>query len=625
MLSDKPIAYKPPIKKKNTPFYTYEPEEPQESLVPVFGGIYATPNTPADPMDCDRYPDSPWCSKNPFDVSNPISFDINIVQDECNFGVQFSGTLGFIKLPPFQIVYRNPSCRPLITAVEPTPWTGEEIISNPPALCDSGIWLQVNGAEQTLREKKVYNSGVDAEYTYARTLKVTNWVFPVLENKVYVRGNLADLMVEATYTLDEITNTRYMREFSNGDLVGAAQIWEGRGGIVGDINDDSSEWTLNGSSNYRFYWATYASGTPETQKLTGLIYPKYFSDPRATPIDKDSYSTKINRARLTNNATAPNVKSELLINRWYFICGNSFLPPPPSLPPKKECECMSCNDDLLKLVLKRLGDLPAKVPDNFTKQNPKMIDIESLAELMLWQTKQLDALMGAYPIEIEIEDADLVKEGNQNEKISLPNQAEAMAELLGLITTIKRDTHATLITALKAMGEAGMTKNLAVQTLDVALANAEFLGYKLEQKKKEVPSLFTPGGENLSKTLQEKNVEIVTYENTDKNDLQDDLKILKTMAARWNAQNWRQITGDPVEALKQKLFGNPDAIKEVHKDGEQGDFNDFTEQAERGFIEVSGITDTVNPWGRPYKERPKIREIGSEKGRYDKDGKETAK
>ncbi|PHK24143.1 hypothetical protein VF12_37790 [Nostoc linckia z15] len=46
-----------------------------------------------------------------------------------------------------------------------------------------------------------------------------------------------------------------------------------------------------------------------------------------------------------------------------------------------------------------------------------MISIESLAELMLWQMQQLDALMGAYPIEIEIEDSDLVKEGNQKQKI----------------------------------------------------------------------------------------------------------------------------------------------------------------------------------------------------------------
>ncbi|MEH1799392.1 MAG: hypothetical protein V7L13_09515 [Nostoc sp.] len=309
---------------------------------------------------------------------------------------------------------------------------------------------------------------------------------------------------------------------------------------------------------------------------------------------------------------------------------NNWIYPPPHPPPPKDKCCMCCednknqnNDALLKLVLKRIGSLPASVPDNFTKQHPSMINIESLAELMLWQMQQIDALLGAYPIELKIEDNDLTKEGNQEEKISLPNMSEAIAELLGLLITVKRDTHATLITAIKAMGEAGMAKNLGVKTLDVTLANAEYLGYKLEQKKKEVPSLFTPGGKDITETLIEKNVEIITYENTDKKDLQDDLKFLKTMAARWNAQNWRQVTGDPVESLKQSLFGNPEAIGETHKKNEQGDFNDFTEQAERGFIEVSGITDSINPWGRPYSQRPKIREIGTEKGNYGNDGKET--
>ncbi|QKQ76454.1 hypothetical protein [Nostoc sp. TCL240-02] len=304
-------------------------------------------------------------------------------------------------------------------------------------------------------------------------------------------------------------------------------------------------------------------------------------------------------------------------------------PPPPPKRKKKEkedkdmcCPGQQNNDALLKLLIKRVGSLPASVPDNFAKQNPSYINIESLAELMLWQMQQLDALLGAFPIEIKVEDTDLTKDGDQTETISLPNVAEGLAELLGLLITTKRDTQATLITAIKAMAEAGMAKQLGVKTLDVTLANAEFLGYKLEQKEKEIPSLFTPNGQNITETLKEKNIKIVTYENTDKNDLQDDLKILKTMAARWNAQNWRSLTGDIVEDLKQKLLGNPDAISANHKENEQGSFNDFTEQAERGFIEVSGITDTINPWGRPYDQRPKIREIGTEKGNYDNDGRE---
>ncbi|MBW4678405.1 MAG: hypothetical protein KME52_31835 [Desmonostoc geniculatum HA4340-LM1] len=307
-------------------------------------------------------------------------------------------------------------------------------------------------------------------------------------------------------------------------------------------------------------------------------------------------------------------------------------PPPPPTP--KECDCMCCpeqekklsdNEHLLRLILKRIGSLPANVPDNFTKQNPPFINIESLAELALWQMQQLDALVGAYPIEIKIEDSDSTKGGNQEEKITIPNQAEAIAEMMGLMLTIKRDTHATLITAIKAMAEAGMGKQLGVKTLDVALANAEFLGYKLEQKKKKIPSLFTPNGKNIEETLKEKEVEIITYENTDKKDLQDDVKKLLETAARWNAQNWRRVEGDPVESLKQMLFGNVEAVAEQNTKIEQDDFDSFTERAERGFTDIDGITDVDSPWGRPFTQRPKVREIGTEQGRYDADGEEILK
>ncbi|WP_445628418.1 hypothetical protein [Nostoc sp. DSM 114167] len=301
-------------------------------------------------------------------------------------------------------------------------------------------------------------------------------------------------------------------------------------------------------------------------------------------------------------------------------CPPAIHPTPPPKSKKKECDCM-CNDNLVKLLLKRIGSLPASVPDNFTKQNPSYINVESLAELMLWQMQQLDALMGAYPINIEIEDNDLVTEGNQKQTISVPNSAEALAEIMGMMLTIKRDTHAALITAIKAMGEAGMSKNIGIQTLAVAEGVEEFLGYKVEQKKKKVPSLFTPGGKNITETLAEKEIEIVVHENTDTNDLQDDLKILKTMAARWNAQNFRRVGKDSaLSDLKNALFGQGEAIKKDKAPNEQNDFDAFTEQVERGFIEVSGVTDTTSPYGRPYDERPKIREIGNEAGRYNNDG-----
>ncbi|MBW4425322.1 MAG: hypothetical protein KME50_12950 [Nostoc desertorum CM1-VF14] len=324
----------------------------------------------------------------------------------------------------------------------------------------------------------------------------------------------------------------------------------------------------------------------------------------------------------------PNQEAVLDVAPWQVVaincrgCApNIYIdpPPPPKKKEKKDMDCCAELRALLKLTLKRIGSLPANVPDNFAKQNPSMVSKESLAELMLWQMEQLDALSGAYPIEIEIEDSDLVQAGNQKQKVSLPNQAEALAELIGMVLTVKRDTHANLITSIKAMGEAGMSKQLAVKTLDVSLANAEYLGYKLEQKKKEIPSLFTPGGKDITETLKEKNIEIITYENTDKKDLQDNLKTLLEFAARWNAQNWRRVGSNAAKDLLQHLLVKPEETTKATKENDQDDFNKFTEEIERGFIDVTGTTTDAQPWGRPYKERPKIKELKNEKGRYGKD------
>lgn len=86
---------------------------PQPGLVPIGNTpFYATPNEPIDPRDCARYSNSPWCGRPGF---RPTKFMpiFNIVEDECNIGIEISPTLGYVALPDFQLVYRKdkPECR----------------------------------------------------------------------------------------------------------------------------------------------------------------------------------------------------------------------------------------------------------------------------------------------------------------------------------------------------------------------------------------------------------------------------------------------------------------------------------------------------------------------------------
>ncbi|MEH2130126.1 MAG: hypothetical protein V7K86_05605 [Nostoc sp.] len=283
-------------------------------------------------------------------------------------------------------------------------------------------------------------------------------------------------------------------------------------------------------------------------------------------------------------------------------------PPPPQSIEPSECECM-CNDQLMKLVLQRIGNLPASVPDNFASKTPKQITLDSLAEILIWQAQQMDALAGQYPIPLTIK-ADPTDPKSKDQQISLPNQAETLAEILGLLIVTKRDTHAALIGVIKTLGEIGMTKNLAVQTYDIAHANAEFLGYKLEQVSRTIPCLFTPNGQSLAETFKETNTTITSYENKDTTDLQDDLKALLTMAARWNAQNWRAVGANAAVSLAKNFIGNVEAVANTHEAIKEETFGQFIQEVQQGFTRVAGVTDTLDPWGNPISEAPVIRQLG---------------
>ncbi len=95
---------KPRLKKlnnrsSNLANWLLDSEPAPNGLVPIGDtGLYVTPSEPADPRDCDRYPDSPFCSGNPFSFKL-LDIGATFVLDECNIGIVFTGAIGFIKMP----------------------------------------------------------------------------------------------------------------------------------------------------------------------------------------------------------------------------------------------------------------------------------------------------------------------------------------------------------------------------------------------------------------------------------------------------------------------------------------------------------------------------------------------
>ncbi|MEH2215594.1 MAG: hypothetical protein V7K72_00395 [Nostoc sp.] len=424
-------------------------------------------------------------------------------------------------------------------------------------------------------------------------------------------GIIADFYIEIETTFSQTVNTLYLFQNGTRNFSQQATKWKGWGGTIsGDINNNDTVWNLE----YTFKTRVLFNREQSLSRIVVLSPPPLGID--AIPdiaisfMDKATYDALNPVTLVQNRAIFPEIFRETNVYNYYLICDDDdfITPPPPTKHKPKDCECM-CNDSLVKLLLQRIGNLPASVPDNFASKTPHQITLNSLAEMLIWQAQQMDALAGQYPIPLTIK-GDPTDSNSKDQHLELPNQAETLAEILGLLVTTKRDTHATLIGIIKVLAESGMIKSLATQTYDVTHANAEFLGYKLEQVKRTIPSTFTPNGKNLAETFKQTNIDITSYENKDSTDLQDDLKKLLQMAARWNAQNWRTIGANAAVSLAQNFMGNVDTVTNTHEAIKQEIFADFLKEVEQGFTHAEGVTDASDPWGNPIDEAPTVRQIG---------------
>lgn len=139
-----------------------------------------------------------------------------------------------------------------------------------------------------------------------------------------------------------------------------------------------------------------------------------------------------------------------------------------------------------------LHEFPFEVPETLLgyKDGPK--GQKNFAELAAWYIKQFDGIMGQFPLEIEIEDSDPTKKGNQAKTVEIPNVAEALQELFGLGTIGGQNSAVSVNMLMRLAAEMLATRNTALQTYDYARANANFLGYRGNTKAREISYSFNP-------------------------------------------------------------------------------------------------------------------------------------
>jgi hypothetical protein len=196
---------------------------------------------------------------------------------------------------------------------------------------------------------------------------------------------------------------------------------------------------------------------------------------------------------------------------------------------------------------------PATVPKNITSNSNETVTIYDAASWQEWLFLQLDSISGNYPIKIKYKNAAGIEKN-----IEFLNQAEALAELIGLTMSLDVDTDILQELAFKGIAETIKGQAAAVTASDYAKANAKYLGYRHRESERDIKLSVSPGAKSIKDALKPSTKKIPSWEFAGDKDLQEVLQALVTAGEMTKASVFR-----PWDILNSELPG--DRIKSAQE------------------------------------------------------------
>lgn len=590
---------------------------PPSGLVPLGDtGLYTTPGDAADPRDCDRYPDSPYCGGNPLD-KRPIAIDIETtaIKDDC--GVMTSATvkptLGFIKLPPVSVAQIPENCREKYEQqgkqnVPPPPSDKYDDYQPTPQYPPHGFnpndLVCVVLVDFYYQSERAFTgntrTGEGDWYSEATTVKAS------LDRAESPTGDMVKAYNEAEHPgLYPATSTAV------GKLVSSYET---------DIPDRVG---LNKSRTNEFTLYT-TFDMPSQRELFPQLYPPddnggrfVVTKPFIEGVNLEYFSLFVGRfgdifpsegqispvynSAVKSDFPRPTV-NRLILERFVAYCKKvdaggtpDRRPPPPKKPPRNCCEDdMGCcqppygnkqeQDNgqiiaLLRKLDKKLGEFPFRVnvfDENEDKRgaqtkphNPESVaasmklaierneklakilgidllpisvpktviekkgegifekvfgfldfskneDINSVLEMQVWVFKQISTILGHWMMEIEVEDSDALKEGDQQKNVVLPNMALTMREQIVMQVQTLKAVGMLVDMQIKALIDLAGTKVLSAECAARLEDLQMYLDYETQEVTEDLPLQITiptlqtkrEDVENLANFLKEGKVKV---------------------------------------------------------------------------------------------------------------------
>lgn len=259
--------------------------------------------------------------------------------------------------------------------------------------------------------------------------------------------------------------------------------------------------------------------------------------------------------------------------------------------------------------------VPFKTPDTLINNpvNPTKNHLD-FASILSWWIYQMDALVGEFPIKLQIEDSDLMKVGDQTLNLEFPNIAETLAELMGLAINTKTVTEANIDASMRTLMETGSGRKQAIANGALLEAIQDYLGFSSRQKMIDVPFTYSPvdavTDDSISTALNPSIQKVKVEENTDPDTLEKRMAALMESARIIKAVHTRKLSPDSVEEWKQTMRAARDQVRKTDPNNQQDDFDKFLEQVEQGWA-TEAATDPTTPYDRNYEQRPRIRKLDS--------------
>lgn len=568
-----------PQRDKN-PFHVSRPEWDSSGELPNLrekdtfawpwgGTIEHTLNKAADPLDCEAWPNSPYCDiASTFDVGNVAGVGIDISANSCGVVVRATPTLFWLTMAPATVIYRRdtPECRPEV----PTP-------APPPEPFSFGFRPYKFGHWGCIYRIRVRTSITPQEGA--------NWLTTVDDWNTDFFGPLEGF---------DTIYTKYTYDSGRVLYVGGFRVWAHGRAAFYPFGYGDAERPLNNPS-----WA------PTNVWDRGVHSPLL----EAQEIQFEVISLEeIHGGQMAwTPGRDPNLGAKVAFNQQNCRKWKQLPPPPlPYLEDPGMCNCKQMEQDL-KQIKRLLGADKGgwKLPKSLSGRSTESVSHDNYADLMVWFAGQMSALLGDTEIVITQKDSSLLEEGNQERQLKFENLAEAMADALGLLLENQAKVDAIYRAAAQGLAQAGVAATSAAKGLEYLEDLVDFLDYETEEKSFDFPLFFTPDKDAPHEALKPSTAKLVYQSFTGKRSFNSFRFTMEQCAAIIRAVYWQRVDEDSMSRFK----GSLDTLRQNANSENEGDLDTFLERIEQGFPEVPGNVDQSQPYGAPYSQRPKIRKL----------------